>query len=73
MYCLSCKYDLRNLHDHRCPECGRPFDPSDDRTFSVPSSRMSRIALIGLFLLTVVVWGMVLPLLVWAIQVARAL
>jgi len=34
---------------------------------------MSRIALIGLFLLTVVVWGMVLPLLVWAIQVARAL
>lgn len=73
VYCLSCKYDLRNLNEHRCPECGRPFDPGDDRTFSVPSSRMSRIALIGLFLLTVVAWGIVLPLLLWAIQVARAL
>jgi hypothetical protein len=37
MRCLSCKYDLRNLtaqSDHRCPECGRVFDPDDPRTWS---------------------------------------
>jgi hypothetical protein len=34
--CLSCKYDLRNLTSgakHRCPECGRAFDPKDPTTF----------------------------------------
>jgi hypothetical protein len=33
MRCLTCHYDLRNLAEHRCPECGRGFDPSDRRTF----------------------------------------
>ncbi len=33
MRCLSCKYDLRNLTENRCPECGRVFDPNDPRTF----------------------------------------
>lgn len=33
MRCLSCKYDLSNLTEHRCPECGRIFDVSDSRTF----------------------------------------
>jgi hypothetical protein len=35
--CLSCKYDLSNLTPtegvHRCPECGRAFDPNDSDTF----------------------------------------
>jgi hypothetical protein len=31
--CLSCHYDLRKLSEHRCPECGREFDPSDSKTF----------------------------------------
>jgi hypothetical protein len=31
--CLSCKYDLSNLAEHRCPECGRVFDPADSSTF----------------------------------------
>jgi hypothetical protein len=31
--CLSCKYDLSHLAEHRCPECGREFDPSDPTTF----------------------------------------
>jgi hypothetical protein len=30
--CLSCKYDLSKLTEHRCPECGRVFDPADDRS-----------------------------------------
>jgi predicted amidophosphoribosyltransferase len=33
MRCLSCKYDLSKLTEHRCPECGRAFDPEDPRTF----------------------------------------
>jgi hypothetical protein len=26
--CLHCGYDLRGQTDPRCPECGRPFDPT---------------------------------------------
>lgn len=33
MRCLSCKYDLSQLTEHRCPECGRAFDPTDPGTF----------------------------------------
>lgn len=31
--CLNCRYSLRGLVDARCPECGRPFDPSNSATF----------------------------------------
>jgi DNA-directed RNA polymerase subunit RPC12/RpoP len=34
--CLSCNYDLKNLStggEHRCPECGRKFDPKIRRSF----------------------------------------
>lgn len=34
MRCISCKYDLSRLAEHRCPECGREFDPNDSRTFT---------------------------------------
>jgi hypothetical protein len=26
--CIACGYDLRGQADPRCPECGRPFDPT---------------------------------------------
>jgi hypothetical protein len=42
--CLSCKYDLKNLAEHRCPECGRAFDPNDARTFDTRSSARLRAA-----------------------------
>ena len=36
MTCLKCGYVLAGISTNRCPECGRPFDPADSRTFFVP-------------------------------------
>jgi predicted amidophosphoribosyltransferase len=33
MFCLGCSYPLDGLDEHRCPECGRAFDPADPGTF----------------------------------------
>jgi len=42
--CLACHYSLKNLTEHRCPECGRTFDPNDPRTYeSAPERRPPRI------------------------------
>jgi predicted amidophosphoribosyltransferase len=52
--CLSCKYDLSHLTEHRCPECGRTFDPSDALTFFTDSSQRwiaIRRALISIILI----------------------
>jgi hypothetical protein len=31
--CLGCGYPLRGLSEHRCPECGRGFDPQDEHSY----------------------------------------
>ena len=33
--CLGCNYPLRGLHESRCPECGRAFDPDDPWTMNI--------------------------------------
>lgn len=38
MFCRKCGYILDGLDSRRCPECGRPFDPADRRTFHSGSS-----------------------------------
>lgn len=45
--CLKCDYDLRGITSRNCPECGRAFDPADDRTWRVAkaNSRLARWAL----------------------------
>jgi hypothetical protein len=50
MHCLECGYPLDGLLEHRCPECGRKFDPADPRTFAdqrwvKPSNRSGYTAL----------------------------
>ena len=37
--CLDCAYILDGLPEHRCPECGRPFDPDDPDSYTVQSPR----------------------------------
>jgi len=32
-YCLECGYNLRGLHEPRCPECGGWFDPERPTTY----------------------------------------
>ena len=37
--CLHCSYILDGLPENRCPECGRPFDPHDPRTYQLGHRR----------------------------------
>lgn len=34
IFCLGCSYCLEGLSECRCPECGRLFEPGDQRTFT---------------------------------------
>ncbi len=43
MYCRGCWYVLDGLPLHRCPECGRTFDPTDEATYHA-ESRQARLA-----------------------------
>jgi hypothetical protein len=44
MQCLQCLYPLQTLRERKCPECGRPFDPSDARTYRSNVKLRVRIA-----------------------------
>ena len=46
-FCAKCGYNLRGLTEHRCPECGVPFDPdslrddqSDHESRGNPASKL---------------------------------
>jgi hypothetical protein len=45
-YCLGCRHNLRGLTEARCPECGRPFDPRDPRTWTTSAVRKQRLAVL---------------------------
>lgn len=40
MQCGGCGYRLDHLASHCCPECGRKFDASDQRTFDIVGQRL---------------------------------
>lgn len=48
-HCWQCGYELTGLTTPRCPECGRPFDPSDPKTMNLgrPMGRIARWMLRG--------------------------
>ncbi len=39
MRCLGRRYILEGLPEHRCPECGRTFEPHDERIFRRAGTR----------------------------------
>ena len=41
--CPSCEYDLTGLREHRCPECGEPFDPDRLRENAIVMAPLPRI------------------------------
>src|SRR4051812_13314867 len=59
MRCLDCNYDLRSLCEHRCPECGRPFEPNDAKTFGPRKPMASLRQIILLLVAWVVSFGVV--------------
>lgn len=50
MWCLRCEYDLRELSEGVCPECGRGFDPGDPATFSAKPYRRGVLPVLALCL-----------------------
>lgn len=42
-FCRDCGYSLQGLTTHRCPECGRAFDPADPKTMNM-GRRAGRLA-----------------------------
>ena len=47
MYCRGCQYDLNQLPDGRCPECGRSFDPTKPRTVQRRRRRLQPLVGLG--------------------------
>jgi hypothetical protein len=41
--CIDCQYPLDKLAEHRCPECGRAFDPDDPRTYAKQPTMLDRL------------------------------
>ncbi|MFG0252061.1 MAG: hypothetical protein ACF8NJ_04220 [Phycisphaerales bacterium JB038] len=67
-YCRGCGYRLDGLGEHRCPECGRAFDPDRPGSFrfgrATDAGRFRRLSVLlptgyaaVLFLLVYSAWG----------------
>jgi hypothetical protein len=66
--CKACGYFLRGLSEHRCPECGRAFDPTDEKTMHLGR----RAGVIGTWLLGPTGWRPVIAMLIAAALMAVA-
>lgn len=55
-FCLDCGYPLEKLAEPRCPECGKGFDPEDEKTFRyvAKKQRRHRLLWIWVVLLTLI-------------------
>jgi len=53
MHCRGCQYSLACLTEHRCPECGLDFDPTDSTTFEPAGTKGAKT---GLWLLKVAIY-----------------
>jgi len=62
--CLDCDYQLQGLTKHRCPECGRAFDPEKKESFYVVSYAWDRRLKVAIGL---VVGATVANLCIWSV------
>ena len=58
---MSCHYELKNLPENRCPECGSKFDPNNSDTFDTKIER-ALLAPLWIFILLAAL-GVLFPLL----------
>lgn len=56
MRCLDCGYDLRELSEYRCPECGRRYDPAKPETFLQQPARAQRLLMVAIASLPIILW-----------------
>jgi hypothetical protein len=60
VWCANCFYSLHGLTEHRCPECGRPFNPDDPRTFAHAPRRRAFLPILlsylAVFAVTIAFW-----------------
>jgi hypothetical protein len=65
MRCRGCAYDLRGLAEHRCPECGRAFDPAKPETFLRRPVQARRLLFIAIASLPIMAWPIAVIRLGW--------
>jgi len=65
MRCRGCAYDLRGLAEHRCPECGRGFDPAKPETFLQRPVRVRSLFVLALISIPVMIGPLITIQLGW--------
>ncbi len=53
LLCPRCSYNLRGLHEYRCPECGQSFDPADLSETKLPWTHRRRLGRVRAYWATV--------------------
>ena len=78
MFCRQCGYSLIGLPSHRCPECGRDFDPTKGKTFLTrPRAVFRRRVVKRIIYAILILVGLSLPLdgyvgyLAWQVHVDK--
>jgi hypothetical protein len=72
LLCPGCGYDLRDLTEHRCPECGRAFDPPTLAKWHAAEPSDTRSVVRALLLAPVVITICSPAVLVWAVGFGQA-
>ena len=74
MFCRDCKYPIRGLERSRCPECGRPFQPSDPSTFLARRDQgQPQYIIAAVFIAAIFVLPFLSGLIYWAIATGNHL
>ena len=70
MYCILCHYDLRGLDLEQCPECGRPFNQNDPKSYDARLPGPAWRHAVGLLVIITLSLGVVIALLMFIVWYA---